>query len=529
VADAEPAGTRASPGALLAWCALVAAVAAGWLWLHAAYFDPSRLHVSGRFVDQGGYVTTARVLADTGELRSGIIYPAYLDNPRWRPYMPGHYAVLAATYRLLGYSPFSSLLPSLLGYVLAAVATFLIAERYFGRACGLLAAWGFLAFAGSVTYAFTAMAEMTFTAAGAVAFAAWARLPDRGRWVGGPLLLAVPFLFRETGAAYVLPMALPFVHGGGGRAAWKRGALFVAACVALLGGLNAWQMAAGKGAVPLSWITEGRFNYANAFPEASDVGIGDWIAGLGANLQRNVAESAEQLGAQLVQMSVVGQLTVVAAFLFALGAGLARRGRDPLQLGAGLMGLGMLTVLYLLYDVKGQKAMRSLLFAFPIGCAAVAGIARPGGFASASATGRPLLRAGLRAAVVLAALAYGAWNHLVARVSGAELVGNDEIADSGTDALRRFHRGQDSLVAAPFDMMMDFAVSAYPTPVSFTPDNDATLLLLAERYEIGTLVVLEAHLGTNISQSVAEELGLVRFFAPMQSGTRTYAVFQRAR
>ena len=55
----------------------VALGAALVLLAFAPVYDASRLHLAGKFVDQGGYLLTGRALADTGELRMGLIYPAY--------------------------------------------------------------------------------------------------------------------------------------------------------------------------------------------------------------------------------------------------------------------------------------------------------------------------------------------------------------------------------------------------------------------------------------------------------------------
>jgi hypothetical protein len=79
-------------------CVVIALTASLWLLLFADAFEVGHLYVDGHEVglnDQAGYITTARWLADTGELRSHLLYPAYADQPRWRLYMPGNYYVLA--------------------------------------------------------------------------------------------------------------------------------------------------------------------------------------------------------------------------------------------------------------------------------------------------------------------------------------------------------------------------------------------------------------------------------------------------
>ena len=90
-------------GALLVLCGSALA-----LWIAADTYDPGRLHPTGNFVDQAGHVLTSRVLADTGELRSGLIFPPKVDLPGWRLYMPGHYVLQALLFPSRGRPTISS-------------------------------------------------------------------------------------------------------------------------------------------------------------------------------------------------------------------------------------------------------------------------------------------------------------------------------------------------------------------------------------------------------------------------------------
>ena len=81
---------------------VVAAVAVLVRGVSTLAYRPGGIHLARYLNDQLGYVTTARWLADTGELRSHLIYPAHLEDPRWRLYLPGHYVALAASFREAG-------------------------------------------------------------------------------------------------------------------------------------------------------------------------------------------------------------------------------------------------------------------------------------------------------------------------------------------------------------------------------------------------------------------------------------------
>ena len=108
----------------------------------------------------------ARSLADTGHLRPHILYTSALwlqpTIDHHRLYLPGYHPVLAATFRLLGYSAFTALLPSLLGYPIGALATFLLALRLSQRSRA--AAWGaallWLSFPPLLLFALSAMGRV---------------------------------------------------------------------------------------------------------------------------------------------------------------------------------------------------------------------------------------------------------------------------------------------------------------------------------------------------------------------------------
>jgi len=474
--------TRLRGKRLLAAAALVAGAAALYLLANASLFDPSRLHVGGRFTDQAGYVTTARTWLDTGELRSGILFPALIREERWRLYMPGHYACLALSYAVLGFGVLASLLPSLLGYVLATTAVFVAGNACAGRRAGLLAAALFGLFPANVAYAFTAMAESTFTAACALALAALVAAPARLRPWLLPLLLVPPFLFKETGALYVIPLAVLVARSGRPLAALAA----TAASAALLAGVYAWQLADGKVSF-LGGVGGRTFNYSDAFPPAAPArGLGAWLGSLAGAAGRNASELAEQWAQDPTQLSIVGLAVVLLAVLACLVRGV--RARDGAALGAGALGLALAAMMLFVYDVKGQKAVRHFLFATPVlalGLGAWLASWRP-----ASARGRVL-------ALGAAALAL-AGAHLATRQAGRELVESDAEADAGTRLLEELGHDDSKLLMVWFDLAgstLDYAVRHYPVPWSFTPANDATFAEIARRHELGTLILSASTLG----------------------------------
>lgn len=509
---------------------LVLGLAALWLALWLFGFGTAGLHVQGPFVDQAGYITTARHLADTGELRSGLVMPTYIENPRWRPYMPGHYAALAASYRALGFSTCATLLPNVLAFLLSTVLVHRLAARVYGRRAAGPAALFFAVFPGNVLFAGTAMAEPTFTAAGLVGFTLFLAAPVRWRPLAAPLCLVLPFLFRETGALWVLPMlaflllerSAPTSTAPASRRLPQALAALVAA-VLLLAGLNAWQIADGKGVVPLSWIQRGTFAYNDATLEAEIWTLAQWAQGIAANFARNLGEVGRQTLERPFSVGVVGFWWILGAWAGATALALKRRARDPLAVGASLLGLAMLLAVFGLYDVKAQKGMRSLVFVYPL-CA----LAVSGAFARRPAS------AGKRRLVTGVAVASAGFLALFPAAN--ELTFLDEATDRATRTIEEL--GHDDATMLMVDIrltpfLLDYAVRHYPVPWSFAPENDATLKLFEGRYRVGTLLLHDGAFGPITPPRTAFD-GRLRFEGKVElghpdylTGVRDFLVYRR--
>ena len=484
--DPDPGSERVTGRALAGWCAGVAGLAALVLALYGPLFEPSRLHVQDMYVDQVGYVRTARLLADTGELRNGALFPSQLERPAFYVHMPGHSATLALAYAAFGWSVFATLLPSLVSFVLAAVGTFLIGNRVGGRWSGGLAALTFCLFPANVAYAFTAMAELTFTLACVLAVALFLHLPARRRWLAPPLLLVVPFLFRESGAFLIVPLALVVLRECG----WLRAGAATLGSVVTLGLVNRWQIASGKLAASLAWVTEGSYNYGDAFPEPRpSLSAAQWVEALASNTARNL----DLLGEAFAKRP--GELMPWCLFaLFAL-AGVASVGgalrfrRAPFALGAGLLMLLVFVLSVTLYDVKLHKMMRTAMFTVPLGAvaAAVALRADDGIVALRQAP----LRARWIARLLFGLLAGAALvsSTAVARLGAEAMTRFDSLGDRFTRKLEVLHDDDEVLVAgiagAPY------ALEHYPVAWCLPPANERTLEHMLDALPVGTLLLAE--------------------------------------
>ena len=472
----------ASGRALWLWSLGVTLGASLLLLAVAPLYKPTRLHVQDMYVDQMGYITSARILVDTGELRNGVLLPSQVRNPKFRPYMPGHYLALASSYALFGYSALTSLLPSLASFVLVALGLFLVGNRLYGRFTGALAAWLFAVYPGEITYAFTAMAELTFTFAGVLALVILVHLPRRWWSFAPPVLLALPFLFRESGAFLILPLAALVLHARG----------FLAACLTSLGsvatlyGINRWQIASGKLQASLSWVTEGGFNYYNAFPAPEpELTRGEFLAAIGSNVERNVGILGELLSDLPGELMPAGLIVILVLAPILLVGSLRRFRTDPFPLGAALLLLLVLGLTVTVYDVQAHKMMRTALFVYPFAALALAALIQPDErLAERTPTGRAR---GLAAVVAVSMLAGSV--AVCARAGERMTRRDDEMA--GISALLADLHDETTVIVGPPTIAPMYAVEHYPVLWSFPIAGLETYRAVFRRYTVGTLLSQE--------------------------------------
>ncbi len=488
---------------LLAWCLGVGLFAALLLAAYAPLFQPGRLHIAQNFVDQAQYITTARTFLDTGQLKSGILYPAYIANDDWRPYMPGSYLPLILSYGLFGFGIFQSQLPALSGFVLGAIGVFLAANRLYGRGPGLLAAAFFCLFPGNLCYAWTALTEQPFGALCILLFALFLAVPERWKLPIVPLLLGVAFLYRETGVLILIPMGVWLLHARPGLRTLGAVALVTLVSALVLYGLNQWQLSTGKGKVPLSWVLYGKFNYGDAFPNPPPaLSVGEWIEGFTYNAQRNALTLRGHFRSDPTHFRFLGFVFSLGAILLTTVLSPLRWRRDPMPLAAGALGLVLLAMQLLLYDVKGQKALRTTMFVFPFCAVALGGSLYPTEWLK-----RARSRTRSRIALLLGALVLVAGSVYGASRAGDALRRTTEVQDRALEVLEQIRHDPNKVLIAPFEIMMAYSVSHYPVKVSFPPTNQRTLEAIMDRFEVGTLILPTSYRLGRITDEFLEENG----------------------
>jgi hypothetical protein len=585
-----PAGAAGNP---VAWldCLWVALAAAAVLAVGALRMEVSRLHVTA-LNDQVVYVSVARNLAERGVLDGNILYPATLWQGARRSFiqMPGQMLALAASFKLFGFGTWQAMLPSLGAYVASAVCLFWIGARRYGRASGLLASAWLMAVPAQLYFAFTAMAESTLVAAALLALAAFLALPPAGRPALGPLLLALPFICRETGALLVLPMAgvVATTPGWGRRRRLAGAGLCLAVAVVWLGAIAASPLAAGRPSVfraNLLGATDRYVYYDAAGQRAFAAATASELAcGVAANVGRNLSIlrhgafawtslHGDDARARAVKgfwrkvfskESMVHWALAMAGMIACLLVG-GRRPRDGFALGAAAMTLAAMLLVIAFYNVAADRGMRALLFTLPLGLLGLAraveralGRATPGvepgparlvgepeqpdppapaprppDDAAPPDPARRWRRSGSRgrcrrrlAMAALAAAALGLGFRDAEREL-AVLASTDGWGHGNVWQIERRVRPDDRLaLVAPWEISLDYAFWHHPIKWAFLPANRYTLELLARATPIGTVLLPQPQPDDRVSADDLRRIGLTEM-GVVQIRKAPYLLFKR--
>jgi hypothetical protein len=466
-----------SRGLVLALLVGVALVATGWQtnWKRLP-IDGPRLSLN----DQVGYVSVARHWVDEGRLDSSLIYPSLLGQTARRNslYMPGYYAELALSYRLLGYSAITSRFPAIASFVFACGLVYWIARRLYGEDAALYSGALFAFFPLNLIYGFTAMAEMPLVAAGLAAFALFLLAREEVRWWVGPIALALPMLFRETGIAFGVVMCVLLLFSGTGESGRKAVLCGLLACIVLVLLLVS---PAGAGR-PSMWkanvLARGSNEalYSDAFAvDGLPHSAQDWMRSIGAKFKTNV-------GALLLGREVANGWREGTAMLFLLsgiplGLWLWARKRDAFALGV-VTALSLLLAADLcLYIVWYYRGVRSLLLLQPL-IAMLWGVVvddwtRQRGWI-------------LRGLPVLLFFFVG----VVAAGSVVLEEGQvDSQAKEDTAFLESVVAGDRRMLVSPYKLSLDYVNEHYPQRWAFPPANCSTMKLLDVRWRIGVLIM----------------------------------------
>lgn len=482
---------RVVTGRVLVLGALVCAA----LFVTGCWVDWGRLPIYGlnqTLNDQVGYISVARHLLDEGRLDSSIIYPSVLLQKFRRNslYMPGYYAELALTFRIFGYSALTARLPAIASFLLACCLVFWIARRLFDLKTAIYALAMFAFCPLNLMFAFTAMAEMSVVAAGLAAFSIFLLVPEKYRWWVGPVALALPILFRETGVALGATISVMLFFSAKKSPKRKAAQCALLVCV-VLGALILSPVGAGR---PSLWkaniLAQGSFDalYSDAFalqhvPDSAQ----DWMVAVGHKLLSNIVSLIPRRGFEGGGLEAATLLFLLSGI--PLGAWLWRKKRDAFALGVTSALCLLLIADLCLYGMWHYRGIHAFLLMEPFvamlwGVTITLWSREPG----------PVVRSLLVpfSFVIGVAVAVSIWQAQKDATMRAK---------EDTSFLESVIGGDRQTVVSPFWLSLDYVNEHYPQRWAFVPANCPTLQLLDLKEGIGTLIVpvqpeLEAEFST---------------------------------
>jgi len=460
----------------------VACLAVSVLILSYVLLDAGVLHVSAlgmALSDQVGYLQMARNFAENGNLESGVIYPSTLNQEASRSYlyMPGYYVFLGLSMKLFGGE--AILLPGYLSFVAAALCLYLIGSRLYRRAVGLIAAVLFCLFPSHVIFANTVMSEVPFLAATLLAFCLFVYTPEKYKFYAPPLLLALPFVFRETGALLVIPMMLMLVDWKNSQYALKMcGTLLASIMVLVL--IYSLDFSSGRPSLLAPTLLSGGFSaiYSDAFwMPPLDLSWMDYSRFMMINLTQNVGQMAKGIQNDFLTFEVLTLVMTFSLAVMLMMHPILLKKWDPLLVGVILMLAATLALILTLYTMMDFRGVRHLMFIAPfliLGATGVLYQLRVHKFALVAA--------------LLMVLAFGTF-------AMNEVSKNFSYTASQDERLIRLFEaiGHDDkrMLVANVNLALPYAAK-HNTKWAFVPSNTETLKLLGERYNIGTFAVAAA-------------------------------------
>jgi hypothetical protein len=478
------------------------------------HVGPLRIHgLADTLNDQAGYVSVARNLVATGELRSSIIIPSLLLEPTEATYlyMPGHYLALAGSYALFGFGPIQSILPSIVAYIIATTALFLTVSHFYGRNVGTTAALLFALFPANIVYSLTAMAEMTFLAAAMVSLAIFSFLSFRLRVVLGPFLLILPLLFRETGLALAIVFVLLIVFNDD-RFHVREIASFIAlstvvAVEVLLSPVSILR----PSLAPFNLLLlDERKLYTDAFVLARiNPRLIDWIvapfikfaynahtlAVVFWSLLRNVFSPNPFAITGVAAFEVLSLAVILLGIPFGLFVVLRRPQHTLVTASVAVPAVILLAILSLYY-VLYLQAVRILMLAVPFECILYAVMLRR------TFKARPFRNWGWRRRQLLVAACLALGFGLSVGVTYVALAPDDAAqarSQRETAFLESIGDKPDHVLVTPWQIAFDYVYQHPTVEWSFIPANRATLQLLDEVKTVGTIVVPTSDAETDLT------------------------------
>lgn len=444
--------------------------------------------------DQTSFISVARHLVDYGHFIlkdqyqgiGNIIMPGLLNTENTRLYMPGYYLVLALFYWLLGYSDLTFILPSMMAYLGTTALIFFLAKKLYGRNIALISSFLFIFFPLNILFAFNAMSEMNVVFFSLLTFVIIVLLPKNFRPFLTPFLLALPYLFRQTGMLLLIPVLAYLYDEKTPGKLW--GLLIIAvSSLGIFHFIDVWQGHQGLYGINLihQLIAGHGVDYSNAFPEQSNSNHSFpylilYRFYVNLHLFFNNLRAIDQKSQFILIISMFEIFCLILTSLYMGVAGIKEKKWFPIS--CHLLVIAIFFACLILYIGVLITLQRIIMFTLPF---AIIQCARFLSFQIKTKSSDYLFY------ISFFFYFYFSITLLTSTVTAADFRSFDRVSRENTKFLESIHPDSNKVFIAQFEIAADYVYQHYPELIAFVPDNKETLQLLDKKFPIGTFLIDE--------------------------------------
>lgn len=484
------------------------------------------------FSDQLGYITGARHIADYGHFilhghfpgTGSTVLPGMGHTPYARIYMPGYYLILAAFYKLFGFCALSTIGPNIVSYLLSVILVYVISAKIYDHKAANLATLLFILLPMNLSYSMTALIEPTYTLVCLSAFTLFIFLPNKSRLAAIPILLGLLYLFRQTSLALLFPMIAYAYDTQSIKKHWQT-LLVIIITFVTVSQLNTWQVHLGLAHIPLQDVlVRGHTNYANAFSnsEAPTLNLINIFGLLIQHTWTNITIFFHNImhpnDISLFWESHLYSLLLL--FITTTRYGIVKRNQTLLPIAVSLMFCSVATLCFTLQYAHPWLLNRLSMFCLPLICMV---------FAKAL-TDETLgdyrffnyLQRHINFILIAVFALFIASNLNVAY----ELTLREKISSENTHFIETIKPDPTKLIISDHHLFLQYLLYHYPDLGGFIPQNDQTLKLTNQNFEIGTIIISPNDLDKMITKNGIHSIGLHHTDTKTLRGEK-YLIFRR--
>lgn len=485
-------------------CVFFAALAC--LLFYVKYLGLNNLYYSSYSIflnDSLEYINTARSFVDHKHLVSSVMYPQLITDSSSRLYMPGYYLVLATFFYFFGATSLAALLPSMVAYVLSSVLIYSSGKKLYGQKVGVLASLFFMMTPLVLLYSVSAMSELTLVLVCLLIFYAFICTPQKAKLFLLPLLLAIPFMFRQTTFLMMFVLSAAYLQS---EKITKEKIFFLLVSLITTGFI-------------LSLLTKWQVNLGMK-PFFSDIKITNISAWFG-KLLINLVENAKVFGAGYKENIYSGALAFCtitfsyllffpAVLLFYYGCKKFKTDRYPLFLSAQVAAILLLTLIT--YTGAFATVMRMCLFVYPFVLIVFSHIILKLGEKTKP---QGMIVGNIVKFISISAIAFFLLLYFRIYYDGVHIYQNNleqlvKYSKLREDFIKNNNLNDSKVVIAPLELSVIYLSKHYPIKVFFYPMTDIALELINNKYPIDTIVVTPTDLTKTFTKAAINKIGLVQ-------------------